>query len=168
MTVWCRFGSWGLVIKSNFYPEFQTLSTRFGQDFEVEAQARFWSWSLVSILLLIFGWGYEDYSWSRFWSYVLSSFWSFWSLSLVEIMIFGWSCCLVEIMKMKYDQDFFENLWNDLKKLLRYAEINLRVRCAFGNVYTIYYVILLSSFPMYSFASVSFPNLVPGVFFFIH
>ena len=27
--------------KSNFYPEFQTLSTRFGQDFEVEAQARF-------------------------------------------------------------------------------------------------------------------------------
>ena len=50
--VWCRFGSWGLVIKSNFYPEFQTLSTRFGQDFEVEAQARIWSWSLVSILLL--------------------------------------------------------------------------------------------------------------------
>ena len=85
--VWCRFGSWGLVIKSNFYPEFQTLSTRFGQDFEVEAQARFWSWSLVSILLLIFGWGSEDYSSSRFWGYVWSRFWS---LSLVEMLIFGW------------------------------------------------------------------------------
>ena len=36
----------------------QTLSTRFGQDFVVENQARFWSWSLVSILLLMFGWGY--------------------------------------------------------------------------------------------------------------
>ena len=31
----------------------QTFSTRFGQEFEVEVQARFWSWTLVSILLLI-------------------------------------------------------------------------------------------------------------------
>ena len=33
----------------------QTFSTRFGQDFEVEVQARFGSRSLVSILLLMFG-----------------------------------------------------------------------------------------------------------------
>ena len=59
----------------------------FGHEIEVEAQARFRSWSLVSILLLILGWGYEDYSWSRFWSYVWSRFWS---LSLVEMLIFGW------------------------------------------------------------------------------
>ena len=72
--------------KINFLSK--TLNTRFGQDFEVDAQARFWSWSLVSILLLILGWGYEDYSWSRFWSYVWSRFWS---LSLVEMLIFGWS-----------------------------------------------------------------------------
>ena len=81
MQIWkLKFGD-----KINFF--IQTLSTRFGQDFEVEAQARFWSWSLVSILLLILGWGYEDYSWSRFWSYVWSRFWS---LSLVEMLIFGW------------------------------------------------------------------------------
>ena len=34
------------------------LFTRFGQDFQVEIHARLWSWSLVSFLLLIFGWGY--------------------------------------------------------------------------------------------------------------
>ena len=34
----------------------------------VEVQAIFWSWSLVSILLLMFCRGYEVKSWSRFWS----------------------------------------------------------------------------------------------------
>ena len=52
-----------------------TLSTRFGQDFEVEVQERFWSWSLVSILLLVFGWGYEVESSSIFWSPLC--FWQF-------------------------------------------------------------------------------------------
>ena len=33
--------------------------TRFGQDFEVEVQAKFWSWSLDSILPLMFCKGYE-------------------------------------------------------------------------------------------------------------
>ena len=47
-TVWCRFGSWGLVWSQC---SVQTLITRFGQDFEVEIQARIWRWSLVSILL---------------------------------------------------------------------------------------------------------------------
>ena len=59
-TVCCRFGSWGLDIKLTFV---QTFSTRFGQEFEVEAQARFWSWSLVRILLLMFGLGYKVESW---------------------------------------------------------------------------------------------------------
>ena len=45
-----------MVIKLNFA---QTLSTRFGQDFEVEVQTRFLSWSLVSILPLMFCTGYE-------------------------------------------------------------------------------------------------------------
>ena len=50
--VWCRFGSWSLAIKSHFV---QTLRTRFGQNLlkaGVKAQARFRSWSWVSILLL--------------------------------------------------------------------------------------------------------------------
>ena len=63
-TVCCRFGSWGLVIKCNFCSAFE----HFVQDFELQVQARFWTWSLVSILLLMFGWGYEVESWSIFWS----------------------------------------------------------------------------------------------------
>ena len=41
-----------LVIKLNFVP---TLSTRLGQEFEVEVQANFRNWSLISILLLRLG-----------------------------------------------------------------------------------------------------------------
>ena len=83
-TVVCRFGSWSLVMKLNFV---QTLSTRFGQEFEVEVQAKFWNWSLVSILLLsrsevmkwMFGQDFEVKVWSKCWC-------------LVEILNFGiWS-----------------------------------------------------------------------------
>ena len=49
-TLCCWFGSWGLVIKLNFYSDFE----HFGQDCEFEVQARFWSWSLICILLLMF------------------------------------------------------------------------------------------------------------------
>ena len=51
-TVCCRFGGWSLVIKLNFCSDLE----HFGQDFEVEVKAGFWSWSLVSILLMMFGW----------------------------------------------------------------------------------------------------------------
>ena len=52
-----------------------------------------------------------------------------------DVLFRFWSWCLVEIMKMKSDQDLFENLWYDLKKLLwLQTELNPRVRCAFGNV----------------------------------
>ena len=47
-----------------------------------------------------------------------------------------WNWCLVEILKMKFDQDLCLNLWYDLKKLLWQDELNPRVRCAFGNVST--------------------------------
>ena len=50
------------------------------------------------------------------------------------MLMFGW--CLVEILKMKCDQD----LLHDLKKLLWQDELNPRVRCAFGNVFTPSYV----------------------------
>ena len=42
--------------------------------------------------------------------------------------------CLVEILKMKCDQDLCFNLQYDLKNLLWQDELNPRVRCAFGNV----------------------------------
>ena len=40
-TVCCRFGSCSLIIKLSFCSDFK----HFGQDFEVEVQAGFWSWS---------------------------------------------------------------------------------------------------------------------------
>ena len=49
-TVCCRFGSWGLLIELYFCWDFE----HFGQNFEVEVQARFLSWSVVSILPLMF------------------------------------------------------------------------------------------------------------------
>ena len=63
LLIWeLRFGH-----KANFFRYCQ-LSTRVDQDFEFEVQARFWSWSLVNILQLMFCRGYEVESWSRFWS----------------------------------------------------------------------------------------------------
>ena len=64
-TVWCRFGRWSLVLKLSFCSDFEHKVSRFGQDFEVDVQARFWNWCLVIILLLIW---YEVQSWSRLWS----------------------------------------------------------------------------------------------------
>ena len=56
--------------------------------FAVEAQARFWSWILFSILPLMFCRDYEIESWSRVWSWVWPRFWI---LSLVEMLVFGWN-----------------------------------------------------------------------------
>ena len=127
--VWCRFGNWSLVIKSFFV---QTSSTRFGQNFEVlrqdfEAEVaadpwlRLWRLFLVEILRLR-----------------LVKILKFKISRNADIWLMFWSCCLVEIMKIKSNQDLFENLWYDLKKLLWWAELNPRVRCAFGNVYIWY------------------------------
>ena len=57
-TAWCRFGRWGLVIKLSFCPDFEHKASKFGQDFEVDFQVRFRSWSLVIILLLMLVCGY--------------------------------------------------------------------------------------------------------------
>ena len=62
-TVWCRFGGWSLVVKLNLC-----------SDFEHRVRSIFWSWSLVSILLVMLfevikftlGWDSEDEIWSRF------------------------------------------------------------------------------------------------------
>ena len=58
------------------------------------------------------------------------------SLAMLVLM-FGWvsSWCIVEVLKMKCDQDLCLNLRYDLKKLLWQDELNPRVRCAFGNVF---------------------------------
>ena len=61
-TVCCRFGSWGLVIKLNFFSDFE----HFGTDFVVEVQERFEAevccWCLVEVTELNPG----QYSEARF------------------------------------------------------------------------------------------------------
>ena len=87
-TVCCRFGSWGLVIKLNFC-----------SNFEHKVWSRFWSWSLVSILLLvevtklILGQDSEARFGQNFEAYVL---WKVW--------------CLVEILKLVLGRDSEDEL----------------------------------------------------------
>ena len=66
----------GCCYQSNFFRSYHNhkflhksiskFSIRFGQYFKIEGQMRFWSWSLVSILLLMLGPHSKDEIWSRF------------------------------------------------------------------------------------------------------
>ena len=99
--VWCRFGSWSLVIKSNFCP-----------DFEHKVWSRFWSWSSGEILKLKFSQYFAADPWLRLWRLFLVEILK---LRLVLILKFKfswyadiwlrfWSCCLVKNMKMKSER----------------------------------------------------------------
>ena len=80
-TVWCRFGSWSLVIKTKKISDIEQkclvkilssgeiLKRKFGHFFAADAWLRLWS-----------------FSWLRFWSFVWSRFWI---LSLVEMLMLG-------------------------------------------------------------------------------
>ena len=103
---------------------------RVGQDFEVEVQATFWSWSLFSI----WRWCFVEVmklnlgrdSEARFGQdFELLGYWRF----LVDALSRFWRC----------DQDLCLNLWYDFKKLVWQDELNPRVRCAFGNVFNANY-----------------------------
>ena len=83
--------------------------TRFGQDFEVEVQARLLSWSLVSISPLMFCRDYVEF-WSWFWTYIWSILWSYKFSRDTDVWLRFWSWCLVVILKMKFDQDLWKNL----------------------------------------------------------
>ena len=85
-TVWCRCGRWSLVIELSFCSDFEHKVSRFGQDFEVDVKATFWSWSLVIILLLMLDCG-------------------LWSSILVEILKVG----LLKIFKFKFCRN--ANVW---------------------------------------------------------
>ena len=106
--VWCRFGSWILVIRSNFCP-----------DFEHRVWSRFWSWSSDEILKLKFSQYIAADPWLRLWRLFL---FKILMLALVNILNFKfsrdadiwlgfWSECLVEILNMKFDQDLCLNLF---------------------------------------------------------
>ena len=86
MTVCCRFGSWSFGHKIEF------LFRLWAQGLvKIKAQARFRSWILVSILLLMLGWDYEV---------------------LVEILKLG----LVKIMKFKFSRN--AEIWLRFFKLM--------------------------------------------------
>ena len=69
---------------------------RFGRDFEVKVQLRFWSWRLVKILQLIFGQDFEaeasslfcGLDWSRFWARTLVQIWKA-TCDITKIRYFG-------------------------------------------------------------------------------
>ena len=104
------------------------MSTRFGQDFEDEVQARFWSWSwLVSCL-----WCFVEVFKLNLGRQLNLDLVNILELKLsrdTDVWLRFWNWCLVEILKMKFDQDLCKNLWYDLNKLL-----NPRVSCAFDNL----------------------------------
>ena len=125
-SVCSRLGSWGLVIKLNFLSDFEhKVWSRFCS----WSSGKIWSWSLVSFF---FCWCFVDVMLNPNWILV-----DILKLGLVKILklkcyreadvwLRFWSWCLVEILKMKFDQDLCLNLW---------YELNPRVRCAFGNVF---------------------------------
>ena len=109
-TVCCILGSWCLVIKPNFC-----------LDFEHKVWWRFWSWSSCKIFKLEFGQYFAADILQRLRSWILIEMLK---LGLVNILNFKfsrdgdvwlrfWSKCLVEILKMKFDQDLCLNLWYD-------------------------------------------------------
>ena len=133
-TVCCILGSWGLVIKPNFC-----------SDFQHKVSSRFWSWSSGRILKLEFGQYFAADVLQRLWRWILVKMLK---QGLVNILNFKfsrsgdvwcgfWSECLIDILKMKFEQDLCLNLWYDLKKLFWWDELKPRVRCAFGNVFSI-------------------------------
>ena len=102
-TVWCKFGRWSLVIKLSFCSDFEHKVSRFGQDFKVDVQARFWSWSLVIVLLLMlhvvmkFNLGQDSEA-------------RFGQDFEAQVLWRGW--CLVEILKMMLGRDSEDEIWS--------------------------------------------------------
>ena len=107
-TVCCILWSWGLVIKPNFSSHFQH-----------KVSSRFWGWRSGRILKLEFGQYFAADVLQRLWSWVLVEILMLGLVNIVNVSQFGdvWlrmrSKCLVEILKMKFDQDLCLNLWYD-------------------------------------------------------
>ena len=107
-TVCCILGSWGLVIKPNFC-----------SDFEHKVWSRFWCWSSGKIFRLAFGQYFAADVLQRLWNWILVEMLK---LGLVNILNFKfsrdgdvwlgfWRKCLIEILKMKFEQNLCLNLW---------------------------------------------------------
>ena len=123
-TICCRFGSWGLFKKLNFCSDFEH---KVWSNFLSWSSDKIWSWSLISF----FCWCFVEVMLNPFW--ILVNYLKLGFVKILKLKFYGeadvwlrfWNWCLVEILKMKFDQDLCLNLW---------YELNPRVRCAFGNV----------------------------------
>jgi len=137
-TCWCCNCCWWWSCWQHFVTdlEAEVKKLTFFSNFEHNVWSKFWSWN-------------SDKIWS--WSSLSFLCWCFVEVMLnpsrilvdilkqglgkiLKLKFYGeadvwfrfWSWCLVEILKMKFDQDLYLNLW---------YELNPRVRCAFGNVW---------------------------------
>ena len=101
---------------------------------------RFWNWSFINILRHKFGWDVEaEFRWG-YWGLGLvnimklhfeANVWSrFWLWSLFEILML--KCCLWSRILI--------TLWYDIKHLLWWER---STRCAFGNVYKLWWSLIL-------------------------
>ena len=104
-TVCCRFWSWGLVKKLNFY-----------WDFGHKVWSRFWSWISGKILKLKFVQYFAAAVWLRLRIWILVKMQKLGLvkiLSLVEMLIFGW--------------DFKVNAWSRFRNwsLIKICDVNL-------------------------------------------
>ena len=138
----CRFGSRGLVKKLNVCSDFeQKVWSRFWS----WSSGKIWSWSLVSSFLLMFC-RMLNPRWILVWS--LFCCWCFmwlWNSILVKILKLGlvkilklkfygeadvwlrfWRWCLVEILKMKFDQDLCK-IWTQPSGPLCFWQCFLRI-----------------------------------------
>ena len=122
-TLCYRFGSWGQ--KANLFSNFEH---NVWWKFWSWNSDKIWSWSLLSFLC----WCFVEVMLNP--SRILVDILKEGLGKILKLKFYGeadvwfrfWSWCLVEILKMKFDQDLCLNLW---------YKLNPRVRCAFGNVF---------------------------------
>ena len=94
-TVWCRFGSWSLFRRWSWNSG-EILKLKFGQYFAADVGLSLQSWILIVMLKL-----------------GLVNILNFKFSRDGDVWLIFWSKCLVEILKMKFDQDLCLNLWYD-------------------------------------------------------
>ena len=119
-TIFCRFGSWGLVIKLNF---FQTFSTMFGQDLKLEFRQDFYGEKIFYVGKKLVKLSTLATLVTHWLTHSVTNFPTICLWRDADVWLRSWF--LVDILKMESDQDLCLNLW---------YELNPRACCAFGNV----------------------------------
>ena len=137
-TCWCCNCCWWWSCWQHFVTdlEAEVKKLTFFSNFEHNVWSKFWSWNSDKIwswsLLSFLCWCCVEVMLNP--SRILVDILKQGLGKILKLKFYGeadvwfrfWSWCLVEILKMKFDQDLCLNLW---------YKLNPRVRCAFGNVF---------------------------------